>query len=381
MTATSVNISRPERPSRRVSASLTALAIAVTITGCAGEVSELDRAQASVAAKEKAVTDAAAAATSSTDAFCGASEDYIRALDVYGDVLNATAPTVGDVRTAGADLEAPRDAALDGAQDAADAQQALADAEQELAEARAELETLQSGSPAPAPVDTPAPTPTVPSGTVDRVTQAEADFADAQDAVEDQTPLAEASEAFNSAAVALEWSWLRLFADAGCLPDEALIQAQAAMSAYTSALQQDLATAGFYAGDIDGVYGPQTVQAVEDLQSANGLPLTGTVDRATADALEAQLATIGGAAAQESLTTTAAVQQTLKLVGFWDGPVDGVWTPELTEALMELQTELGVESTGTVDAATVTAFKEALSLLQSVEPSPSPSPTPESSSG
>lgn len=375
MTATSLKISRLKGSPRRVSASVTAVVIAVAITGCSGEVSELDRAQASVTAKEKAVTDAAAAATASADEFCSASEEYILALDVYGDVLNDSAPTVGDVSNAGADLEAPRDEAQDAAQTAVDTRQDLADAEEELAAARAELEALQSGSPAPVAVDTPTPSPTMAPATVDRVTQAEEEFADAQNAVDDQTPLAEASEVFNSAAVALEWAWLRLFADAGCLSDEELVQAQAAMSAYTTALQQDLATAGYYQGDIDGVYGPQTLQAVEDLQSANGLPVTGTVDRATADALAAQLAAIGGAAAQDSLTTTAAVQQTLKLVGFWDGPVDGVWTPELTEAVKALQTELGVETTGTIDAATVTAFTDAISSLQPADPSPTPSPT------
>ena len=110
-------------------------------------------------------------------------------------------------------------------------------------------------------------------------------------------------------------AWLRLFVDAGCLPDEHKQQAAAAVSAYTTALQQDLAEAGYYGGAIDGVYGPQTVAAVEELQRANGLPVTGTVDKATADALQAQLAALGGAAAQTAVATTAALQQTLKLAG------------------------------------------------------------------
>lgn len=66
------------------------------------------------------------------------------------------------------------------------------------------------------------------------------------------------------------------------------------------------------------------------------------------------------------------MQQTLKLAGFWDGPVDGVWTPELTDAVKELQAELGVEPTGAVDAATVFAFQQALAELERAEPSPSP---------
>jgi peptidoglycan hydrolase-like protein with peptidoglycan-binding domain len=81
---------------------------------------------------------------------------------------------------------------------------------------------------------------------------------------------------------------------------------------------------------------------------------------------------------QEELTPTAAVQQTLKLAGFWDGPVDGQWTPELTEALEEFQTELGVRPTGTVDAATIAALEKAIAEAQA-EPSESASSSPTTS--
>ena len=144
--------------------------------------------------------------------------------------------------------------------------------------------------------------------------------------------------------------------------------------------------AGYYQGEVDGVYGPQTVDAVESLQQAHGLPSTGTVDKATAAALQDDLAAKGGVSAQQEVAATAAVQQTLKLAGFWDGPVDGVWTPALTEALKDLQTALGVQPTGTVDAATLAALETATaeaptdpSASDTSEPSPSPSETSESS--
>jgi murein L,D-transpeptidase YcbB/YkuD len=348
---------------------------AVVLAGCAGEVSPVDRAEAQVSAKEKAVTQAEADLAAASGQFCGASETYIVALDRYGDVLNDTAPTVGDVRVAGADLVEPREAAFDGAEAAVEAQQSLEVAEQELVAARAALESAQTGSDAPAdPAAEPSTSlPLAPAATVDRVQQAESEFAAAQGAITDQTPLSDASEQFNSAAVALEMAWLKLFADTGCITDEQ--QAQAAVIAYTTALQQDLADAGYYAGGVDGIYGPATVAAVEDLQGSNGLPVTGTVDKATAEALQAELEALGGAAAQDSVATTAAVQQTLKLAGFWDGPVDGVWTPELTEAVKEFQIALGVEPTGSVDAATVTAFQAAIAELQQ-ESSPAPTPEP-----
>ena len=170
--------------------------------------------------------------------------------------------------------------------------------------------------------------------------------------------MSQASQQFNAAVVAVEMAWLQLFADAGCLTDEQEKQAVAAVRDYTTALQTSLRDAGYYDGEVDGIYGPATVDAVEALQEAHGLPSTGTVDKATADALQDDLAAKGGATAQQEVATTAAVQQTLQLAGFWDGPVDGVWTPALTEALKDFQTELGVEPTGTVDAATIDRPRE-----------------------
>ena len=86
----------------------------------------------------------------------------------------------------------------------------------------------------------------------------------------------------------------------------------------------------------------------------------------------------GGEAAASELIATSALQQTLHLAGYWDGPIDGQWTPELTEALQQLQTDLGVEPTGVVDAATVAAFDDALAgLVDPAEPTQDPTPSEE----
>ncbi|WP_234980927.1 peptidoglycan-binding domain-containing protein [Agromyces cerinus] len=368
------------RMSGLLATAMVSVFVVVALAGCTEGADSVDRAKAQVTAKEKAVASAQAEFDAASEEFCGASSDYISALDRYGDVLNDTAPTVGDVQVAGADLADPRDDAFDGAEAAVDAQQALAVAQQELVEAQTALAAAEAGPTGTPSVVPPAPTstPLAPTASVDRVKQAEAEFEDAQGGITEQTPLADASEQFNSAVVALEMAWLTLFADAGCLTDDQQVQAVTAVGAYTFALQQDLATAGYYTGTVDGVSGPLTVQAIEDLQEANGLPVTGTVDKATAAALQAELVALGGAAAQESLASTAAVQQTLKLVGFWDGPVDGVWSDELTAALQAFQTELGVEPTGAVDAATIAAFERAIAELTAPDAEPSPSATPTS---
>ena len=343
-----------------------ALALVMLASAGCGSDTEGDAAlrvaEVRVSANEKDLADAKADLASKSAEFCDASQTYITALDRYGDVLSQTSPTVGDVKDAGSDLERPREDALADAEAAAAAQQKVVEATQELAEAKAALAVAKGPGSAPpsTPSGTTSPKPLAPEATVARVHQAESEFSAAQQGITDETPMSQATPQFNAAAVALEMSWLRLFSDAGCLGDEEQVRAETAVRDYTTALQTSLRDAGYYDGAVDGVYGPATVDAVEALQKAHGLPSTGAVDKATADALQADVAAQGGAAAEEALVSTAAVQQTLKLAGFWDGPVDGAWTPALSAALRDFQTELGVEPTGTVDPATISALEKAI---------------------
>ena len=57
--------------------------------------------------------EAEAKAVAASAELCSAGSTYITALDRYGDVLNSTAPTVGDVKDAGQDLTKPRRETLD----------------------------------------------------------------------------------------------------------------------------------------------------------------------------------------------------------------------------------------------------------------------------
>jgi peptidoglycan hydrolase-like protein with peptidoglycan-binding domain len=195
---------------------------------------------------------------------------------------------------------------------------------------------------------------------VERVRQAEADLEAASEGITDATPVVQAGAQFNAAAFALEVAWLRLFADAGCLTEEQEAQAVAALAQYTVALQTALQAVGHYPGPVDGIYGPTTADAVGALQADHGLPVTGYVDKATAAALQADLVAEGGDVATRAVAHTGAVQSTLALAGYWAGPVDGVWTPELTEALMAFQTALGVAPTGVVDTATMLALQRSI---------------------
>ena len=374
------------RPTGHTLAVAVVAGVLVVLTGCSGESrdSSLAAAQASVTAKEEALAEAEDAATAAAAEFCTASTDYVIAIDRYGDVLNATAPTVGDVKEAGSDLAQPGKDAQKAAEDVGLSRDAVATAEQELAQARAVLATAEASAAGTTPsagssTSAASPSATETPASVTRVQEAEAEMAAAQNGIADQTPLAQAAEQFNAAAVALEMAWLQLIGDSGCLTDAQQDEAAKAVRSYTTTLQQALSDAGYYTADVDGVYGPKTVAAVEALQKANGLPQTGTLDKATEKALRSELAAKGGAAAQQQTASTAAVQQTLKFAGYWDGPVDGQWTEALTDALEEVQKDLGVKVTGTVDAATIAAAEKAIGergSSPSTSPSTSVSPQP-----
>jgi peptidoglycan hydrolase-like protein with peptidoglycan-binding domain len=295
-------------------------------------------------------------------------------------VFTDSKATVGDVKTAGSDLAAPRGAVSSAAKDVNKARNEVSNAQADLVDAQGALADAQStaagGSTAPTTAP-PATTTTtiVPPATVNRVKQAEAELTKASQGITDSTPLTQAAAQFNAAAFSLEIAWLKLLSDAGCITDEQQTEATARVAEYTAALQSDLQRAGYYRAAIDGIYGTHTVTAVEQLQKDNGLPVTGFVDQATSLALDKQLAAVGQQAAAGSLTHTSAVQTVLKLTGYWTGPIDGQWTQELTDALKSFQTALGVEPTGVVDTATMAAFQQALANLKSAATTPTTTTT------
>ena len=353
------------------------------LTGCSSDGGDGDGAvrlaKARVDDAKENLSAAKEEAAAAASEFCDQGADYLVALNRYGGVMTTRAVTVGDVREAGTDLAEPAEDVSDSADAAVAAREAVTAAEKELADAKAALARAKGTTPTPTPSPTSKATEIVPSpppASMNRVTKAKTELDSAVEGIADETPLTQASQQLNAAAVALEMSWLRLLSDVGCLTDEQQATGAEAVSAYTMTLQQSLSLAGYYTDTVDGVYGPATVDAVEALQKDNGLPVTGTVDTATSAALESELADLGGEAAEQSVATAAAVQQTLSLAGFWSGPVDGEWTPELTEALKAFQAALGVASTGEVDAATVAALDKAIAE-QKAEPEPTPSAEPE----
>jgi peptidoglycan hydrolase-like protein with peptidoglycan-binding domain len=325
------------------------------------DVDPVSAAQERLERAESALADANGAFDEASTQFCDDSVEYIEAVDRYGGILTDAEATVGAVTAAGSDLERPRDAVAESADAVQAARDDVAEAEQEVAAAQVALAEAQSGTTAP-PVEesTTTTSPLVPAATVERVERAEADLAAAFEGVDASTPLSQATQQVNAAAVSLQVAWMQLFASAGCLDEAQQQEAVVAVGSYTRTLQAALTTAGYFDGEIDGVYGPETVAAVEQLQTDSDLPVTGLVDRATAAALDEAVAAAGGDAAAAELAHTAALQTVLTITGHWTGPIDGEWSDALTAALQAFQTDLGVEPTGVVDPATIAAAQQAL---------------------
>jgi peptidoglycan hydrolase-like protein with peptidoglycan-binding domain len=320
-------------------------------------------AQARVTNAEKAAADAETAFKDAGSKFCTEAKDYVQTIDRYGKVFNDPAATVGDVKTLGADLLAPRASTKTAGQAVVDARTSLEKANQEVVDARAALAALPASGASTAPTSTPAPptTPsTVPPATLELVQKAETQLTAASQGITDSTPVTQAAVQYNSAAFAVEVTWLNLLNDAGCLTDDQQSKAAKAVTDYTVALQNALTAGGFYTAAVDGIYGPATVDAVSALQKAAGLPVTGLVDQATSVALDAAVASKQGAQAVKQSQQTVAVQTALTLTGFWTGPIDGKWTPELTDALKAFQSALAVPPTGAIDSATLAAIRIAI---------------------
>lgn len=342
----------------------TATVLALTLGACGDDEGDVDP----ITAAEQQVEEAETALAEAEAAFCADSAEYIEAVDRYGGLLNDEGATVGAVTAAGEDLDEPRDAVTTSAEDVRTARDELTTAREDLADARGDTTEETSASETDV---------TVPPASIDRVEQAEADLENAFDDVDEDTMLADASEQVNAAAFAVQVAWLRLYADAGCLGDDQRSEAVTAVADYTVALQSSLTAAGYFDGAIDGVYGPATVAAVEQLQDDNDLPATGLVDGATAEALDAAVEAAGGAAAADELAHTAALQTLLTITGHWTGPIDGEWSDALTAALTELQTDLGVPPSGELDAETLGAIQSALDEAGSADETTTTTSTPE----
>lgn len=140
------------------------------------------------------------------------------------------------------------------------------------------------------------------------------------------------------------------------------------------AAQTQLRESGFYRGDIDGIWGSQTAAAVRRYQLAKDLRVTGELNEATLASLGLTSAPTpkykllaelfrGGpylnAPPEFQVATVRKAQENLKLLGYYNGPVNGDPSPALTNALQSYQRSAKFRATGRLDKTTL----QALNLL------------------
>jgi peptidoglycan hydrolase-like protein with peptidoglycan-binding domain len=142
------------------------------------------------------------------------------------------------------------------------------------------------------------------------------------------------------------------------------------------AAQRKLSTMGFYEGTIDGQYGSQTAAAIRRYQLAQGLKVTGQLNTQTLESLGmvagstrggrrefvpeyVAIASIfkGGpfitAPTELQIETIRQAQKTLKLLGYYHGPVDGSPSQSLVASLKAWQKSAGFRQTGRFDESTL----------------------------
>lgn len=142
-----------------------------------------------------------------------------------------------------------------------------------------------------------------------------------------------------------------------------------------TALQTALAGAGYFALTADGAYGSATVKAVSLFQSDKGLSVTGVADDDTQEAIRRSVGKGyrpgGGVVMAEGNQgdLVAEYQRKLQNAGYLSGAADGIYGPDMAEAVKRLQREQGIPISGVID-------EETLAWLSSVGQNNNRTPVP-----
>jgi N-acetylmuramoyl-L-alanine amidase len=137
-------------------------------------------------------------------------------------------------------------------------------------------------------------------------------------------------------------------------------------------VQERLRQLGDYPGAVDGVWGPDSVTALQRFQQMHGLQPTGELNQATLASLGMEPAAVLGAPAVATTVPVAPavtpyepvlsvhavqmVQERLRQLGYYRGGIDGVWGPGTQDALLLFQQRSGLQADGHVNTATATAL-------------------------
>jgi peptidoglycan hydrolase-like protein with peptidoglycan-binding domain len=117
-------------------------------------------------------------------------------------------------------------------------------------------------------------------------------------------------------------------------------------------LQKELKELGYYDGDIDGLYGSETEEAVKEFQKEAGITVDGKYGPATHKALVEALDK------QES-EATKHIQEMLSDLGYYTGDINGKYDTATEDAVKAFQEEQGLTADGIVGPKTLAALEDA----------------------
>ena len=141
-------------------------------------------------------------------------------------------------------------------------------------------------------------------------------------------------------------------------------------------LQQALKIKGYFSGTVDGKYGDQTVSAVKSYQKAKGLSQTGKADYATIKSLFGKVlyTTVANDPQMKGITKISqisvpatskkgdsgknvlALQQALKIKGFYKAPIDSKYGDQTVAAVKAFQKSKGLSQDGSAGNDTIKAL-------------------------
>jgi peptidoglycan hydrolase-like protein with peptidoglycan-binding domain len=124
--------------------------------------------------------------------------------------------------------------------------------------------------------------------------------------------------------------------------------------------QMALRDKGYYNGPINGQLSPATQKALENFQSKEDIDESYELDRLTAERLgivpEVHSPAISGSASVSSRESLMLAQQQLREEGYYDGPIDGLYTESTRRAIEKFQDKNDLVETGRLDLPTSDAL-------------------------
>lgn len=138
-------------------------------------------------------------------------------------------------------------------------------------------------------------------------------------------------------------------------------------------VQVRLHATGFYGGPVDGIWKAETQRALEQFQQSRGLQVTGQLNPASVAALGFDLNGFISEGIGTSQPASSAIQPSgpppsldpevvrtlqdrLSRLGFYKTGIDGVWGPATQEAIQRFQQNRGLQASGQLNPATISAL-------------------------